>query len=141
MSLLPPWPDDPPLRRVFLRDMLLQAAIGVYPHEHGVTQCIRVNVDFGVADEPGHAVGRDDLSRTVSYERVVTLVRRIVADGHVRLVETLAERIAAGVLADPRIRVVRIRVEKLDVFEEIAAVGVEIERRPRSPTTVQPSVL
>ena len=139
MSLLPPWPDDPPLRRVFLRDMLLQAAIGVYPHEHGVTQCIRVNVDFGVADEPGHAVGRDDLSRTVSYERVVTLVRRIVADGHVRLVETLAERIAAGVLADPRIRVVRIRVEKLDVFEEIAAVGVEIERRPRSPTTVQPN--
>ena len=75
----------------------------------------------------------------VSYERVVTLVRRIVADGHVRLVETLAERIAAGVLADPRIRVVRIRVEKLDVFEEIAAVGVEIERRPRSPTTVQPN--
>lgn len=139
MSLLPPWPDDPPLRRVFLRDMLLQAAIGVYPHEHGVTQRIRVNVDFGVADEPGHAVGRDDLSRTVSYERVVTLVRRIVADGHVRLVETLAERIAAGVLADPRIRVVRIRVEKLDVFEEIAAVGVEIERRPRSPTTVQPN--
>lgn len=130
MSLLPPWPDDPPLRRVFLRDMLLQAAIGVYPHEHGVTQRIRVNVDFGVADEPGHAVGRDDLSRTVSYERVVTLVRRIVADGHVRLVETLAERIAAGVLADARIRVVRIRVEKLDVFEEIVAVGVEIERRP-----------
>ncbi len=128
-SLLPPWPDDPPLRRVFLRDMRVAAAIGVHPHEHGVTQRVRLDVDFGVEDEPGLAVGRDDLSRTVSYERVVTLVRRIIADGHVRLVETLAERIAAGVLADPRIRVVRVRVEKLDVFEEIAAVGVEIERR------------
>ncbi len=130
MSIFPPWPDHPPLRRVFLRDMVLQAAIGVYPHEQGVTQRVRINISFGVPDEAGLAVGRDELSRTVSYERVVQLVRRIVADGHVRLVETLAERIAAGVLADRRIRVIRLKVEKLDVFDELDAVGVEIERRP-----------
>ncbi len=129
MPFFPAWPDVPPLRRVFLRDMMLQAAIGVYPHEHGVTQRIRVNISFGVADEPGLAIGRDDLSRTVSYERVVQLVRRIVDAGHVRLVETLAERIAAGVLADRRIRVIRVRIEKLDVFDAVDAVGVEIERR------------
>ncbi len=130
MSFFPPWPEQPPLRRVFLRDMVLQAAIGVYPHEHGITQRVRINIAFGVQDEPGLDVGRDDLSRTVSYERVVQLVRRIVGEGHVRLVETLAERIAAGVLADARIRVIRVKVEKLDVFPELEAVGVEIERRP-----------
>ncbi len=130
MSIFPPWPDRPALRRVFLRDMVLQAAIGVYPHEQGVTQRVRINISFGVQDEAGLAVGRDDLSRTVSYERVVQLVRRIVADGHVRLVETVAERIAAGVLADRRVRVIRVKVEKLDVFDELEAVGVEIERRP-----------
>lgn len=57
------------------------------------------------------------------------LVRQIVQEGHVRLVETLAERIAAGVLADTRVHVVRVKIEKLDVFEEIESVGVEIERR------------
>jgi dihydroneopterin aldolase len=129
LPFFPPWPDDPPLRRVFLRDMVLHAAIGVYPHEQGVTQRVRVNISFGVQDEPGLAIGRDDLSRTVSYERVVQLVKRVAGEGHVRLVETLAERIAAGVLADPRIRVIRVRVEKLDVFAELDAVGVEIERR------------
>ena len=129
MSVLPPWPDQPPLRRVFLRDMVVAARIGVYPHEEGVTQRVRVNVDLGVRDEPGLAVGRDDLGRTVSYERVVQMVHRTVAAGHVRLVETLAERIAAGVLAEERVRVVRVRVEKLDVFAELDAVGVEIERR------------
>ena len=129
MSFFPAWPDVPPLRRVFLRDMVLQAAIGVYPHEHGVTQRVRVNVSFGVQDEPGLGIGRDDLSRTVSYERVVQLVKRLAGEGHVRLVETLAERIAAGVLADARIRVIRVKVEKLDVFPELDAVGVEIERR------------
>jgi dihydroneopterin aldolase len=130
MPFFAPWPDQPPLRRVFLRDLVLQAAIGVHPHEQGVTQRVRVNISFGVQDEPGLAVGRDDLSRTVSYERVVQLVRRIIDEGHVRLVETLAERIAAGVLADRRIRVIRVRVEKLDVFAELDSVGVEIERRP-----------
>ena len=129
MSVLPPWPDRPPLRRVFLRDMVVGAQIGVYPHEEGVDQRVRVNIDFGVRDEPGLLVGRDDLSRTVSYERLVQMVRRIIGEGHVRLVETLAERIAAGALADERIRVVRVRVEKLDVFTELESVGVEIERR------------
>ncbi len=132
MSVLPPWPDRPPLRRVFLRDMVVGAQIGVYPHEEGVDQRVRVNIDFGVPDEPGLAVGRDDLSRTVSYERLVQMVRRIIGEGHVRLVETLAERIAAGALADERIRVVRVRVEKLDVFAELESVGVEIERRQPS---------
>jgi dihydroneopterin aldolase len=109
--------------------MVLQAAIGVCAHEQGVTQRVRVNISFGVQDEPGLAVGRDDLSRTVSYERVVQLVKQIIGEGHVRLVETLAERIAAGVLADRRIRVIRVKIEKLDVFPELEAVGVEIERR------------
>ena len=47
-----------------------------------------------------------------------------------RLVETLANQIATEVLRlDQRVRVVRVRVEKLDAFEEIEGVGVEIERR------------
>ncbi|MFW7267411.1 dihydroneopterin aldolase [Gluconacetobacter sp. Hr-1-5] len=128
MSIFAAWPVQPPLRRVFLKDMVLQANIGIYPHEQGVTQRVRVNISFGVPDEPGLTVGRDDLSRTVSYERIVLMVRRIIAEGHVRLVETLAERIAIGVLADERVRVVRVRVEKPDIFDDLDAVGVEIER-------------
>ena len=130
MSIFPPWPDQPPLRCLFLRDLVLPAAIGVHPHEHGITQRVRINICFGVQDEPGAGVGKDDLSRTVSYERVVQLVKRLIGEGHVRLVETLAERIAEGVLADRRIHVIRVRVEKLDVFDELDSVGVEIERRP-----------
>jgi dihydroneopterin aldolase len=108
--------------------MIVDAHIGIYPHEQGVTQRVRANVMFGVADGAGLEVGRDDLSRTVSYEAVVTTVRRLVAEGHVRLVETLAERVAAEILANPRVRVIRVRIEKLDVFDDLDSVGVEIER-------------
>ena len=64
----------------------------------------------------------------VDYEAVAARVRRIVQDGHVRLLETLAERLAEACLEDGRVRRVRIRVEKLDIFADVAAVGVEIER-------------
>ncbi|WP_278367835.1 dihydroneopterin aldolase [Acetobacter orientalis] len=129
MTVFAPWADQPPLRCLFLNNMVVDAHIGVFPHEQGVTQRVRISVTFGVQDDDTLNVGVDDLSRTVSYEHVVLLVRQIVQEGHVRLVETLAERIAAGVLADTRVHVVRVKIEKLDVFEEIESVGVEIERR------------
>ena len=124
------------LRHVFLRDMVLQARIGVYPHEQTAPQRIRINVDLAVHDPaaPGQshaAVGRDDLSRVVDYSRLADDVRAVVGAGHVQLVETLAERIAEIGLQDPRARLVRVRVEKLDVFADAASAGVEIERRRR----------
>jgi 7,8-dihydroneopterin aldolase/epimerase/oxygenase len=122
------------LRHVFLRDIVLQASIGIYPHEHEQTQRVRINVDLGVDDDGARPltrtpVGRDDLTRVVDYEKVANEVRRIATAGHTRLVETLAERIAEACLTDPRVRLARIRVEKLDVFSDAASAGVEIERR------------
>lgn len=113
-------------RHVFLRDMLLQASIGIHPHERGVSQRVRINVDLGVTEDP--ADQRDRLDRVVDYERLAQRVRAIAKAGHVNLVETLAERIANDCLRDPRVRTARIRVEKLDVFDDTSAAGVEVER-------------
>ena len=121
------------LRHVFLRDMVLLASIGVHRLEHDAKQRIRINVDLAVADDhaaiPGSEAGADDLSRVVDYEAVASSIRATVAAGHVRLVETLAERIACVCLADERVSIARIRIEKLDIFTDTASVGVEIERR------------
>jgi dihydroneopterin aldolase len=122
------------LRHVFLRDMVLRASIGVHPPEHEAPQRVRINVDLGVEDDGARplsrvAVGRDELPRVVDYEQIANDVRRIVASGHVRLAETLAERIAETCLTDRRVRLARVRVEKLDVFPDSASAGVEIERR------------
>jgi 7,8-dihydroneopterin aldolase/epimerase/oxygenase len=116
------------LRHVFIRDMVLPASIGIYPHEQSAVQRIRINVDLGVPEAEGTGVGRDELNRVVNYERVAQTVRQIVGAGHVMLVETLAERIAEACLADRRVEFARIRIEKLDVFADAASAGVEIER-------------
>ncbi len=136
------------LRHVFLRDMVLHASVGVHSFEQRAPQRIRVNVDLAVEDDSAQAmsraapatrqVGRDELSRVVDYEAVADQVRAIVAAGHVSLVETLAERLGEACLADPRVHLVRIRVEKLDIFADTASVGVEIERRRPDPRSLIP---
>jgi 7,8-dihydroneopterin aldolase/epimerase/oxygenase len=126
------------IRHVFLRDMVLAASIGVHPHEQRATQRVRVNVDLGVDDDAaiaGLPVGPDELARVVDYEKLAARVRAIVGAGHVRLVETLAERIALACLRDSRVRTARIRIEKLDIFPDSVSAGVEIERCRRISST------
>lgn len=114
------------MRRVFVRDLVLAALIGVHRHEQDGRQRVRINLDLDVPeDEAPHT---DRLADAVNYENIVAGVRKIVAAGHINLVETLAERIAARCLADRRVARVRVRVEKLDVFADAGSVGVEIER-------------
>ena len=130
------------LRHVFLRDLVLAASIGVHPHEHAAPQRVRINVDLGVDDDGARplsrrSVGRDELYRVVDYEKVADTVRAIVGSGHVRLVETLAERIAEACLVDGRVLLARIRVEKLDIFADAVSAGVEIERRQTELSTRQ----
>ena len=122
------------IRHVFLRDFVLSASIGVHPREHTARQRVRINVDLAVEDDGARpmsrgGVGADDLSRVVDYEKVADQVRAIVDAGHVRLVETLAERIAEVCLLDAKVKSARIRVEKLDILAGAASVGVEIERQ------------
>jgi dihydroneopterin aldolase len=132
------------LRHVFLRDMVLLASVGVHAFEHEARQRVRINLDLAVTDDSAHplsraaaiqpaggkqAEGREQLSRVVDYEAVANRVRAIVGAGHVRLVETLAERLAEACLEDARVHTVRVRVEKLDIFDDMQSVGVEIERQ------------
>ena len=114
------------LRHVFVRDLVIPCVIGVHAHEKDRTQRVRINVDLGVTE--GELPHHDRLANVVCYEDIVTRIRGIVADGHINLVETLAERVAAVCLQDPACRSARVRVEKLDVFADADSVGVEIER-------------
>lgn len=119
--------NDEPQRRVFIRDLELTASIGVHPQEKAKPQRVRLNIDLEVRGS--QAAIADDIRNVVSYEAVIERIERIVAEGHVHLVETLAERIAQACLADDRVLSARIRVEKPDIVPNAKSVGVEIERR------------
>jgi len=119
------------IRSVFVRDLELPAKIGVHSHEKLDSQLIRINVDMATSAEGGPI--DDDLANVVCYEDVVNGITDIVAGEHINLVETLAEKIADFCLADDRVLVVKVRVEKPHIIAEAASVGVEIERYQALP--------
>lgn len=116
--------DDAETDRIFVRDFVLPVRIGAYAHERSKPQDVRFNVDVRVV-RPHHVP--EDMRDVFSYDLVTDSIRMIVAQEHIALAETLAERIAAVILTYPRVASLTVRVEKLDV-----GAGVEITRRKPS---------
>ena len=110
--------------RVFVEDLVLPVFIGAYARERTAPQRVRFGVDAWVM-----RAGRvaEDMRDVFSYDLIVDAIRMLIEAGHIALVETLAERIAAMVLAHPRVTKVVVRVQKLETG--MGTVGIEIERR------------
>ena len=84
--------------RIELRAMRFSGRHGVLPSEAREAQPFEVDVVLEL--DLGPAAATDDLARTVDYGQVFAIARDVVEGPHVDLVETLAERIAAIVLAE-----------------------------------------
>lgn len=110
--------------RIFVRDMIMDCAIGVYPEEQGVLQKVSFTIEAFVS--PSVRARRDTLEEVPSYDSVVmAAIRDVTGSGHINLVETMAEQIATRILEEPRLVSVKVTVEKL---ENGPRRGVEIVR-------------
>ena len=116
-------PEDP-RDRISLRDYTLDADIGAFQQERGVPQRLRFNVV--VETRPHPAPLGDDVDRILSYDRITQAIAAVLEAGRLDLLETLAERVADRVLAEPQAMRAFVRVEKLD--RGPGALGVEIVR-------------
>jgi len=112
---------------VRVRGLVVDFFIGIHAHEHVAPQRVRVDVTVD-CDRPDEGFA-EDYGRVYCYERLCDAIRALAAGGHIKLVETLADRIAELALGDPRARRAEVTVEKLDVFKDTDAVGVTIARR------------
>jgi dihydroneopterin aldolase len=118
--------------RVFVHDFVLPVRIGTYAREREKPQDVRFSVDVRVL-RAGHSP--EDMRDVFSYDIITDSIRMIVAQAHIPLVEMLAERIAAVLLAHPRVTSATVRVEKLNLGP--GGVGVEIIReRPAEAAQV-----
>ncbi len=106
---------------VFVRDLRLEAGIGVHDHEQGRLQTLVIDVTLELTPAPV-----ERLADTINYETVAAAARAIVAEGHVGLVETFAERLAAACLKDGRVRRCAVRIEKPGALDGAAAAGCEV---------------
>ncbi|GHC15016.1 MULTISPECIES: dihydroneopterin aldolase [Gemmobacter] len=113
-----------PRDRISLRDHVVEADIGAFQQERGHKQRLRFNVVVEVRPHP--APLEDDVDRILSYDRITEAIAAELAEERLNLLETLAEKVAERVLAEPQAMRVFVRVEKLD--RGPGALGVEIVR-------------
>jgi dihydroneopterin aldolase len=113
-----------PRDRISLRDHVVEADIGAFQKERGHKQRLRFNVVVEVRPVTGPL--EDDVDRILSYDRITESIASELAAERLNLLETLAERVAERILAEPAAMRAFVRIEKLDVGPY--ALGVEIVR-------------
>lgn len=111
---------------VYIRDLRINAVIGVYEWERRIDQEINVNIEMGWDNR--QAAETDDLQYALSYKEAANLVKVFVEKSAYELVETLAEKIAELLLEKMAVNWIKVTVGKPFAVTDSAEVGVSIER-------------
>jgi dihydroneopterin aldolase len=117
-----------PLDRIRLAGLTVRGHHGVFEHERRDGQDFVVDVVLHLDTRP--AAAGDDLTRTVHYGELAQALADVVRGEPVDLLETLAARLAAVALADPRVGAADVTVHKpaAPIPERFADVAVTIRR-------------
>lgn len=119
--------NRPGMDAILIRDLRVESLIGIHKRERHVAQTVSIDLDIGL---PGTAVFQSDkVTDTIDYEQVALRIKALAADGHYRLVETLAERIARLLLEEFGAPWVKVAAAKIAILPNAKFVGVTIERR------------
>ncbi|WP_045389275.1 dihydroneopterin aldolase [Falsirhodobacter sp. alg1] len=111
---------------IFLRDHVVDVEIGAFEIERHLSQRLR----FAVEVEVLAVAAGDNVDRILSYDRIVEAITDELASARVNLLETLAEGVAARILAHRQAHRVQIEIEKLDRGPFV--LGVRIVRQAGS---------
>jgi 7,8-dihydroneopterin aldolase/epimerase/oxygenase len=109
------------LREIFVTGLRVEAAIGIYDHEHGRTQPLIIDAFITIDTHPiAH------LKDTLNYELVGRMARELIARGHIKLVETLAEELGTAICGLPYVQAVEMRITKPEALSDAVAAGVRV---------------
>ncbi|BCJ32661.1 7,8-dihydroneopterin aldolase [Actinocatenispora thailandica] len=96
--------------RITLTGLRVRGRHGVYDFERENGQDFVVDAELEL--DLSRPARTDEVTDTVHYGELADRLAAIVAGAPVRLIETLADRLAAACLADPRVDRVRLTVHK-----------------------------
>lgn len=111
---------------ILLEGLEVTIGLGIHDHERAAPQRVAVSVWLSCAYD---AAPEDRIEAVVDYDYLREGIRALGASRHIELQETLCDEVARLALAaDPRVRMVRVRSMKLDVYPD-ARVGCEVTRK------------
>jgi len=113
-------------RKILVRDLILRISVGIHDFEKKKKQRVKFNLDINT--DPGLVPDDNNLNSIINYEDVIKNIKKITNKKHYLLLETLAEKIFLKLFENIRVKKVKLRIEKLDVFKNTSSVGIEIEK-------------
>lgn len=117
--------------RIYIRDLRARCILGDNDWEREKKQDIVLHLDLVTDIRP--AADTDNLDRALDYRAVKKDVLAYVEASDHRLVETLAEQVAAICLKHEGTREARVRIEKPGALRFARTVGVDITRGRAAP--------
>jgi dihydroneopterin aldolase len=112
---------------VFIENFVGQTIIGIDSSEQHVLQPVRMNLAIGVPAI--RACTTDRIEDTINYAAVRSALHALLASHGVRLLEALAEAVARLLITEFGAHWVRVALAKPAKFDDVSAVGVQIERQ------------
>ncbi len=112
--------------KIYVRDLQLRCIIGIFPEERKNRQDVVVNL---LLEGPfSEAARTDSIEHTANYKTITKQIIELVEGSEFFLIETLAERISAVCLADPRVHRATVTLDKPGALRFARSVAVEITR-------------
>ncbi|MBP0590164.1 dihydroneopterin aldolase [Paraburkholderia sp. LEh10] len=111
---------------VYIEGFVAQTIIGIDSSELHKPQPVQLDLAIGVPSL--RACETDQIGDTINYAAVRAELHALLATHKVQLLEALAERIAQLLIARFGAHWVRVKLCKPAKFDDVAAVGVVIER-------------
>ena len=124
-----------PTGRLVLSGLQAYGYHGNNPAERKLGQSF--TADLEVVLDTRRAAASDNIKDTVSYPVIEKIARQVLEGRPANLLETVAERIAAGVLKLPNVVQVIVRVSKRPPLPNLGGFAVEITRPVEMPKQPQ----
>jgi len=113
--------------QISIKNLRVQAIIGVHPRERTSPQEIRLTITLEY-DAAG-AIASDRIDDALDYDKLSRNVVERIQSARFFLIERLASEILQLILSDPRVRFARVEVDKPNALSDAESVSAAVEKR------------
>ena len=111
---------------LYIRNLKVDAVVGIFSWEKRIRQPL--HLDLEIALDIRKAAATDDIQYALDYKTVSTRLTQFISQSEWHLIETLAEKIAALLMAEFGVTWLRLKLSKPAALPSADSVGLMIER-------------
>ena len=109
---------------IFVKNFTSNCLIGVYPEEKKNKQKVKISVKLTIIRKKQE----DSLSTTVCYQNILRTLENINNYGHIKLVETLANKLADEFKKIKNVTKILVKINKCEISKKGTDVGFILKR-------------